>query len=75
MPVIFVTPFCRPKHHANGLEDGVMNLELRKLRQPYLDRKEPLPEDLDKLLKSKQISVPWKADTEWHDSSCSHRRR
>ncbi len=46
---------------------GVMNLELRKLRQPYLERKEPLPEDLDKLLKSKQISVPWKTDTEWHE--------
>ncbi len=45
----------------------MMNLELRKLRQPYLERKEPLPEDLDKLLKSKQISVPWKTDTEWHE--------
>jgi hypothetical protein len=46
---------------------GVMNLELRSRRQPYLDRKEPLPADLDALLKTKQIIVPWKADTQWHD--------
>jgi len=45
---------------------GVMNLELRKRRQPYLDRKEPLPADLDALLKTKQTTVPWKADTQWH---------
>lgn len=46
---------------------GVMNLELRNRRQSYLDRKEPLPADLDSLLKTKQITVPWKADCEWHD--------
>ncbi|MBI5684982.1 MAG: hypothetical protein HZC54_07865 [Verrucomicrobia bacterium] len=46
---------------------GVMNLEIRKRRQPYLDRKEKLPADLDALLKSKQITVPWKADNAWHD--------
>jgi hypothetical protein len=46
---------------------GVMNLEIRGRRQPYLDRKEPLPEDLEALLKTKQISVPWKADDEWHE--------
>lgn len=46
---------------------GVMNLEIRKRRQPYLDRKEPLPADLDALLKTKQVVVPWKADTDWHD--------
>jgi len=45
---------------------GVMNLELRKRRQSYLDRKEPLPADLDAWLKKRQITVPWKADTEWH---------
>lgn len=46
---------------------GVMNLEIRARRQPYLDRKEPLPADLDALLKTKQVTVPWKADTDWHE--------
>ena len=46
---------------------GVMNLAIRKQRQSYLDRKEPLPAELDALLKTKQITVPWKADTQWHD--------
>jgi len=46
---------------------GVMNLEIRKRRQPYLDRKEKLPADLDALLKTKQVTVPWKADNAWHD--------
>jgi hypothetical protein len=46
---------------------GVMNLEIRKRRQEYLDRKEKPPADLDALLKSKQITVPWKTDTAWHD--------
>ena len=46
---------------------GVMNLNIRARRQGYLDRKEPLPADLDALLKMKQVAVPWKADTEWHE--------
>ncbi len=46
---------------------GVGDLEIRQRRQPYLDRKEPLPADLDALLKTKQVTVPWKADTEWHE--------
>ena len=46
---------------------GVGNLEIRKRRQPYLDRKEALPADLDALLKTKQLTVPWKADTDWHE--------
>jgi hypothetical protein len=46
---------------------GVMNLEIRQRRQAYLDRKEKLPADLDALLKTKQVTVPWKADTEWHE--------
>jgi hypothetical protein len=46
---------------------GVMNLEIRQRRQPYLDRKEKLPADLDALLKTKQRTVPWKADTAWHE--------
>ena len=44
-----------------------MNLEIRRRRQPYLDRKEALPADLDALLKTKQLTVPWKADTDWHE--------
>lgn len=46
---------------------GVMDLKIRARRQPYLDRKEPLPADLEALLKTKQISVPWKADKKWHE--------
>jgi hypothetical protein len=46
---------------------GVMNLEIRQRRQPFLDRKEKLPADLDALLKTKQLTVPWKADTAWHE--------
>ncbi len=45
---------------------GVMNLEIRKRRQSYLDQKQPLPEDLDQLLKRKQRSVNWQADHAWH---------
>ncbi|MCX7006660.1 MAG: hypothetical protein NTY53_05320 [Kiritimatiellaeota bacterium] len=46
---------------------GVMNLEIRKRRQEYADRKEKVPADLEALLKTKQSSVPWKADNAWHD--------
>ncbi len=46
---------------------GVSDLAIRKRRQPYLDRKEPLPAELAELLKTKELSVPWKSDTEWHD--------
>jgi hypothetical protein len=46
---------------------GVMNLEIRKRREECLARKEKLPDDLDALLKTKQITIPWKADTEWHE--------
>ncbi len=46
---------------------GVMNLDIRKRRQEYAERKEKVPAELDALLKTKQAVVPWKADTEWHD--------
>ena len=46
---------------------GVMNLDIRNRRQPFLDRKQPLPADLAALLKTKQAVVPWKSDTEWHE--------
>jgi hypothetical protein len=48
-------------------KNGVMNLDIRNRRQGFLDRKEPLPADLDALLKTKQAVVPWKADTDWHE--------
>jgi hypothetical protein len=46
---------------------GAMNLAIRKMRKSFLDRKEPLPAELDALLKTKQVTVPWKADTQWHE--------
>jgi hypothetical protein len=46
---------------------GVGDLEIRQRRQPYLDRKEKLPADLDALLKTKQHTVPWNPDTVWHE--------
>lgn len=46
---------------------GVMDLAIRARRQPYLDRKEPLPADLDALLKTKQTGVPWKSNDKWHE--------
>lgn len=45
---------------------GVMNLELRKQRQPFLDAKRPLPKDLADLLATKERQFPWVADSEWH---------
>ena len=71
-PGIHAGHLCYANLTASGLtlmdwKTGVMNLEIRRRRQPYLDRKEKLPADLDALLKTKQITVPWKADTEWHE--------
>lgn len=45
---------------------GVMNLELRKRRQPYLDAKKPLPDDLAALLATKEKRLSWDADHDWH---------
>ncbi len=46
---------------------GISDDAIRKRRQVFLDRKEPLPADLDALLKTKELTTPWKSDTEWHD--------
>ncbi|MFZ4764579.1 MAG: hypothetical protein ACOYMN_06455 [Roseimicrobium sp.] len=46
---------------------GVMNLDIRKRREEFLAKKQTLPADLAELLKTKQITVPWKADHEWHE--------
>ncbi len=46
---------------------GGMNLAIQKRLKEYTDKKEPRPADLDALIKSKQIVLPWTGDTEWHD--------
>lgn len=46
---------------------GIMNLGNRKRRDDAVARKEKLPADLEALLKTKQVTVPWKADHEWHE--------
>ena len=56
-----------PQITLSDYKTGVMNLELRKRRQEYLDRKEKLPDDLAALLATKSKSFPWKADGKWHD--------
>ena len=71
-PGIHAGHLCYADLGPNGIrlmdwKTGVMNLEIRQRSQPYLDRKEPLPADLEALLKTKQVSVPWKADTDWHE--------
>ena len=48
-------------------KSGVMNLEIRKRREEATATKQPLPPELEALLKGKQSSVPWKPDTQWHD--------
>lgn len=46
---------------------GIMNLENRRRRDEAVARKENIPEDLQALLKTKSISVPYKADNVWHE--------
>jgi hypothetical protein len=46
---------------------GIMNLANRKRRDEALAQKQPVPADLDALLKTKQKVVTWKADQKWHD--------
>lgn len=46
---------------------GVSDDAIRNRRDEFLKRKEKLPADLDALLKSKEKTIPWKADHEWHD--------
>jgi hypothetical protein len=46
---------------------GIMNLENRKRRDDAASKKEKIPADLEALLKTKSITVPHKADTEWHE--------
>ncbi len=46
---------------------GIMNLENRKRRDDAVAKKEKIPADLEALLKTKSVTVPYKADTEWHE--------
>ncbi len=55
-----------PRVRLTDYKTGVMNLELRKRRQPYLDAKQPLPQDLADLLATKERQFSWAADHEWH---------
>ncbi len=48
---------------------GISEEKLRARRAQYLERKEKLPADLDTLLQTKEKTVPWKADNEWHNLS------
>ncbi len=46
---------------------GIMNLENQKKRDDALAKKEKMPADLEKLLATKKVVVPWKPDHEWHE--------
>ncbi len=46
---------------------GVMNLDIRGRRQELLARKEKTPAELDALLKTKEKTVSWQPDHEWHE--------
>jgi hypothetical protein len=59
---------CRPpqillRDHKTGVSDQ----EIRKRRDPYLQAKQKLPDDLAALLAAKEKTVAWPADTEWHE--------
>jgi hypothetical protein len=46
---------------------GISEEKLRARRSVFLAKKEKLPADLDALFLTKEKTVPWKADNEWHD--------
>lgn len=46
---------------------GEMNLAIRKQREAAATNKAQIPPELAALLKTKQVSVPLKADTAWHE--------
>ena len=46
---------------------GIMNLENRRRRDEALAKGAKIPADLEALLKTKGVTVPFKADTEWHE--------
>ncbi len=46
---------------------GIHADKIRVRRAEFLERKEKLPADLEALLQTKEKTVPWKADNEWHE--------
>lgn len=46
---------------------GISEEKLRARRAVFLEKKEKLPADLEAILSTKEKTVPWKADHEWHD--------
>jgi hypothetical protein len=46
---------------------GISDSAIRARRDVFLKSKQPLPPDLDALLKTKEKTVPWKADNQWHE--------
>ena len=46
---------------------GIMNLENRKRRDAAVAAKQKVPADLEALLKTKNLTVTYKADTNWHE--------
>lgn len=51
----------------NDSKTGVMDLANRKRAQEAVAKTGKLPPDLAELYKTKQVTVPWKADNEWHE--------
>jgi len=46
---------------------GIHEEKIVARRSEILKRKEPLPPDLEAFLQTKEKTVPWKSDSEWHD--------
>jgi len=46
---------------------GIHEEKIVARRSEFLKRKEPLPPDLEAFLQTKEKTVPWKSDNEWHD--------
>jgi len=56
-----------PRVQLADYKTGVMDLEIRRRREPFLTRREKLPTDLEALLASKTKDLPWQADNDWHE--------
>jgi hypothetical protein len=56
-----------PRIQLADYKTGVMDLEIRKRREPFLKAREKLPADLEALLATKTKDLPWQADHEWHE--------
>jgi hypothetical protein len=56
-----------PRIQLADYKTGVMDLEIRKRREPFLKARQPLPADLAALLATKTQDFSWRADHEWHE--------